>query len=122
MAKFAEKTTVDSDRTIAEIKQLLQQHGAKKFAYFEEELQAAISFEMRDRRLRFLIPLPDRQAREFWYTPTQGRQLNLLRRLENQGAIGGQALDLFYELYKSGDRATRILADEHRVALNGSVK
>lgn len=69
MSKFASKTTVDTDRSLAEIKKLLTSHGATKFAYFEAENQAAIAFEIRERRFRFTIPLPNPNAREFTHTP-----------------------------------------------------
>ena len=45
-------------------------------------------------------------------------QIELLRRLELRGAIGGEALDLFHELRKSGNRATHSLSGEQRTALS----
>ena len=45
-------------------------------------------------------------------------QLELLRRLELRGAIGGEALDLFHELRKSGNRATHSRSGEQRTALS----
>lgn len=45
-------------------------------------------------------------------------QLDLLRRLDSRGAVGGQALDLFHELRKAGNRATHSLTGEHRTALS----
>jgi type I restriction enzyme, R subunit len=45
-------------------------------------------------------------------------QIELLRRLELRGAIGGEALDLFHELRKSGNRATHSGSGEQRTALS----
>jgi type I restriction enzyme, R subunit len=45
-------------------------------------------------------------------------QLDLLRRLESRGAIAGEALDLFHELRKSGNRATHSFSGEQRTALS----
>lgn len=85
MGKFAKETTVDTDRTMTEIKRLLLHHGATKFAYFEAENQVAIAFEMQGRRIRFTIPLPDAEAKEFWYTPERG-----LRRTQQQATHSWQ--------------------------------
>jgi hypothetical protein len=71
MSKYAERTTVDSDRSIAEIRKLLTRYGANKFisAHDLDELQATIAFQMRGRRIKFVIPLPDPNARDFTHTP-----------------------------------------------------
>ena len=45
-------------------------------------------------------------------------QIELLRRLESRGAIGGETLDLFHELRKSGNLATHSLSGEQRTALS----
>jgi type I restriction enzyme, R subunit len=53
------------------------------------------------------------------YEQSGESQLELLRRLdESRGAIGGEALDLFHELRKSGNRATHSLSGEQRTALS----
>lgn len=49
--------------------------------------------------------------------PGEG-QIDLLRRLDSRGAVSGEALDLFHELRKAGNRATHSLAGEHRTALS----
>jgi hypothetical protein len=58
MARYAQRTRVPVDRSRAEIERLLEQHGATSFVYGSRAGQALLSFEMRDRRLRFLVPLP----------------------------------------------------------------
>lgn len=49
--------------------------------------------------------------------PTEN-QLDLLRRLESAGAMGGQALDLFHDLRRAGNDAVHGLENRHGVALS----
>jgi hypothetical protein len=69
MAKFAAQTEVSSEQSQAEIKRTLTRYGASRYAYYEDDAKAAIGFEFKERRLKFVIPLPDRRADEFIYTP-----------------------------------------------------
>ncbi|MEB3213226.1 MAG: type I restriction-modification system endonuclease, partial [Leptolyngbyaceae bacterium] len=46
-------------------------------------------------------------------------QIDLLRRLEREGAIAGQVLTLFHELRKIGNRATHSFSGEKGTALSG---
>lgn len=57
--KYAQKTEVTSDRSRGEIEQTLARYGAKKFAYGWDEGRAVIQFEAHERRIRFILPLPD---------------------------------------------------------------
>lgn len=70
MVKYAQTTTVGSDRSRSEIERTLERYGASRFIYGWEENQAIIGFEMRSRRIRFLLPLPDKASPEFQLTPT----------------------------------------------------
>ncbi|HEY0171150.1 MAG TPA: hypothetical protein VGB98_09005 [Pyrinomonadaceae bacterium] len=72
--KYAENTEVSADKSLAEIKQTLTRYGATKFAFFEEEERAAIGFEVKGRRVRFIVPLPSRTAEDivYWY-PGNGK-------------------------------------------------
>lgn len=74
MARYAAETEVSSDRSIMEIKSILQRYGATRFAYGEEEERAIVGFDCEGRRIRFVIPLPDRSADEFWMTPEKRRR------------------------------------------------
>lgn len=71
---YASKTSVSVEKTEAEIKALCRKYGADRFASFEETGLAAITFEMRGRRILFKLPLPDRDADEFKRTESR-RQL-----------------------------------------------
>ena len=52
---YAEKTSISVARTKADIEELVQKYGA-------------------GRQIKFLLPLPDKSAREYWYTPGRGQR------------------------------------------------
>lgn len=72
---YAEKTSVSVARTKAEIEELIQQYGADQFVSGYKDDLAVIGFSMASRQIRFLLPLPDKQAKEYWYTPGRGQRL-----------------------------------------------
>lgn len=65
MGKFASETTVSPERTLAEIQETLKRYKANKFGFMQDEDQVAIAFEMTGRRVRFIVPLPDRNDPQF---------------------------------------------------------
>lgn len=67
--KYAAETSVSTEQSQAEIRKTLNRYGAERFAYYEEDLRAAIMFEMKGRRIKFLLPLPSKNDRQFWQTP-----------------------------------------------------
>lgn len=70
MGTYASSTEVSSDRSRAEIERTLSRWGADSFAYMTNRSQAQIAFEYDGKRIRFVLPLPDRDSREFTLTPT----------------------------------------------------
>jgi len=66
---YAEKTTVSVAKTKADIEELVQRAGADQFVSGYKENVAVIGFSLSDRQIRFTLPLPDKQDKEFWYTP-----------------------------------------------------
>lgn len=59
MAGMYEKnTTVGPEQTLSEIKATLKRYKATGFGYFEDQQRAGIAFEMKGRRVRFVMPLP----------------------------------------------------------------
>jgi hypothetical protein len=68
MTHYAAKTVVSSDRSMAEIEKTLMRYGASKFMYGRDVARIMVGFEMHDRRLRFVLPMPDDS--EFKHTPT----------------------------------------------------
>ncbi len=87
---FAATTTVTSDRSRAEIEQLLRRYGASAFAYGwdKESRCATIMFEVDKRRVRFQLPLPDPNERRFTHTSVRGyRRTVEAREAEYEQAI-----------------------------------
>lgn len=68
---YATDTSVPSDRSRAEIEKILARYGADEFAYATRKDMAVIQFSARGRNVRFTIPLPDRNSREFTHTPAR---------------------------------------------------
>ena len=87
MSRYAEKTQVSSDRSIAEIERTLRRYGADGFMYGWSAGQASVAFEMQGKRVQFLLPMPDRLERKFTHTET-GR----IRKPSAQGQIYEQAI------------------------------
>jgi hypothetical protein len=72
MSRYAESTSVASDRSRAEIERTLARYGARQFMYGWDQDNAIVGFVANDRQVRFMLPLPDRNAREFTHTPNRG--------------------------------------------------
>lgn len=62
---YAEGTSVPVERTKAEMDRLLRQRQATRMAFAEEIGRAVILFEMEGRRIRFSMPMPDRNEERF---------------------------------------------------------
>lgn len=73
MSRYAAQTSVDSSTSRAEIERTLTRYGADRFIYGWEEERAVVGFTMKDRQVRFYLPLPDRNSRKFTHTEHQGK-------------------------------------------------
>jgi len=71
---YAKDTEVTVDKSQTEIQRILRRYGAIKFVYGWEEERALVQFEMRNRRIRFVLPLPDRA--EFKVTTAGRKRIN----------------------------------------------
>ena len=69
MSTYASATMVSPDKTRAEIERLVSRYGATKFVSGWEEAGAAVLFEMKGRRIRFNLAMPDKGDPRFLYTP-----------------------------------------------------
>jgi hypothetical protein len=69
MTKFASETIVSPERTLAEIQTLIKKYGCDSFGFMQQPTQVGIAFEMRNRRVRFTLPLPNPTDEAFLYTP-----------------------------------------------------
>lgn len=65
MARYAQSTSVSVEKSRAEIESTLTRYGATAFAYAWQGSRASIQFEAKDRRIRFMLPLPDKTERRF---------------------------------------------------------
>lgn len=56
--RYANRTKVSSDRSQAEIQRILKRYGASGYIYGWQGDKAVIGFEMKKRRVKFVLPLP----------------------------------------------------------------
>jgi hypothetical protein len=77
--QYAADTQVTADRSRAEIEKTLQRYGARQFMYGYDDSQAVVMFAIHERQIRFVLPMPSRESREFTHTPSKG-----LRRTTDQ--------------------------------------
>lgn len=70
MSRYATGTEVSIDKSKADIEKLLKKYGAKAFGYswHEEDGLYTVLFEIQNRRVRFLLPMP--HISEYTKTPT----------------------------------------------------
>ena len=74
MPTYASQTTVPSDKSRAEIERTLTRYGASSFMYGWDQLRALVAFEMNGRRLKFVLPMPERASREFTHTRAKNQR------------------------------------------------
>ena len=67
--EYAEKTSVSIGKTKAEIEELIQKAGAEQFVSGYKENMAVIGFTLDNRQIRFILPIPDKSDKKYWYTP-----------------------------------------------------
>lgn len=72
MSRYAAGTSVSSEASRNEIERTLRRFGATEFAYGWQAGHAAVGFVIGGRQVRFVLQMPDRNAREFTHTPTRG--------------------------------------------------
>jgi hypothetical protein len=70
--KYAKDTEVPVERTRAEIETTVNRYGASGFMSGWQGSRAMVAFEMRDRRIKFLLPLPEKNAKQFTQTAHYG--------------------------------------------------
>lgn len=69
---YAANTTVPSERSRTEIERTLRRFGADSFFYGWEGNEAVIQFRAHGKSIRFMLPLPEKDSREFTHTPSRG--------------------------------------------------
>lgn len=84
MPRYAASTQVSSNKSRDEIERTLARYGADQFMYGWQDSAAVIAFRANERRIRFILPLPDRNAREFTHHDRGQRQPEAAERLYEQ--------------------------------------
>lgn len=73
MTRYAENTEVSSERSRTEIERTLTRYGADQFMYGWRENDAVIAFRKDGRHVRFVLPLPSRDDRQFTEYMSRGK-------------------------------------------------
>jgi hypothetical protein len=69
---YATTTEVSVDKTRIDIEYTLRRYGANAFMYATQDSRAIIMFEMRGKRIRFVLELPDANERRFTHSAGRG--------------------------------------------------
>jgi len=70
--RYAKDTAVSVAKSQFEIKELVTKYGADSFQLGETRDRAAVMFDMKARRVRFNLPLPNRDDKRFARSPARG--------------------------------------------------
>lgn len=73
MTRFAANSSVSVDRSRGEIERLLTRYGAEQFMSGWRDNEAVVGFVIDRRVIRFMLPLPGKDAPEFRRTPAGRR-------------------------------------------------
>ena len=60
--RYAQTTAVAAERSRGEIERVVTKYGASKFVYSWIEDRAMIGFFLHERMIRFIVPMPDKEA------------------------------------------------------------
>ncbi len=71
MAQFAANTSVSVEKSQSEIRKIVNAYGASQFMAGDDMARgrSLIEFYCRERRIRFVISLPKKDEKRFWYSP-----------------------------------------------------
>lgn len=72
MPQYASTTDVSSERSQQELQRTLRRYGATQFGMGWNPNAAMVEFVIYDRRVRFMLPMPDAASKEFTHTPSKG--------------------------------------------------
>lgn len=81
---YAAKTVVAPKKTRMEIEALVTKYGATKFVSGWEDNVAAVLFEMKGRRIRFKLSMPDPKDRKFTHNGYYQRGVGETKKLVDQ--------------------------------------
>lgn len=95
MSIYASNTNVSSESSKQEIERTLRRYGAEEFVQGWDQDKAVIMFRMENRRIRFYLPMPNKE--DFRKTPTgrtRGNQWNIEHAWEQAGRQRWRAMAL----------------------------
>lgn len=84
MNQYAANTTVTVEKSKAEIERTLRRYGAKSFAYYADDSRAIIAFVKNERQIRFALPMPDPNDRQFTHHQRGARTVSARETLYEQ--------------------------------------
>jgi hypothetical protein len=73
MSRYAANTEVSSSRSRDEIERTLERYGADQFLYGWRDTNAVVGFRMKDRHVRFVLPLPSKDDKAFTEYESRGK-------------------------------------------------
>jgi hypothetical protein len=73
MSRYAANTEVSSSRSRDEIERTLERYGADQFLYGWRDTNAVVGFRMKDRHVRFVLPLPAKTDKAFTEYESRGK-------------------------------------------------
>lgn len=79
MGRFANETTVPVERSRAEVEGLLVRYGASEFHSGWTDGKAMIAFRLKDIFIRFVLPIPAKSDKRFWWKVVRGHPRALAR-------------------------------------------
>lgn len=72
MSSYASETSVSAERSRTEIERTLRRFGADAFVYGWDQEKAMVQFRAEGKVVKFLLPMPNRDAPHIKYTPVKG--------------------------------------------------
>ncbi len=73
-SRYAKGTSVSVERSVGELKKIVQNYGGEDFAYIEKKDMAMVAFQINERTLKFEIHLPDKNDRKYTHTESRGNE------------------------------------------------
>jgi len=73
VTKYAATTEVSSIRSRDEIERTLERYGADQFMYGWQDSAAVIAFRMEGRHVKFILPLPSKDEKQFTRYVSRGK-------------------------------------------------
>lgn len=73
MPQYASDTKVSPEQTLMDIRRTLSKYKAVGFGIVEDETRVGVTFDMEGRRVRFVVPLPERNKKEYQYLRNTGK-------------------------------------------------